>query len=704
MLSALVLLLAWLLGPAVARGQADTTYRIVSSRYHLELLPADRAVRGVDTIGLRLHRSAGERVALRMFPLYRVTGVSVNGRSAEFDVAGDRLSFALGGRRDSATVVVEYAGRFTVGSEFAMIGPERAVFHEEGAMPTGPYDLSLVRGSITVPRGWSAVAAGSLVDRRESNDSVTFVWEERERLSNVGWICAGSYERTDESTQERTGPLLVSTYLDTTDSARAGEIRAQVRDILRFYSSWFTPYRFSKLAVVEVDNLVAGRNVLAIASPSMILVKRVAFETKDVFNQVASVLPHEVAHQWWPMTVFIEDEDAAFLSEGMCEYSALVYAESSGKMTGRDSLSHHPLLRLLLARVAKGEDQPLRMKADLRSLPTHYLKASYVHNMVRELLGDSLFHLLYAAYSSRFALRTASLGDYQALAESLAGRPLGWFFRQWVTGKGIPRMKIYNVKCAADSAGRGWRTRGRVRLVGYEKFTAGVRVGTEGEEGARSSVAVWLGDDPAGGPYRNDVPFEIRTEARPARVVLDPGGEILKLQRIPVKISQLRDQADGLMVVGTGPGRESLARRAQKDSASMSLNGWSVAIRADSSITLADLQREYVFLYGAAGENSVARDLAGKFPYRPDGDSVTIGAETLRDSTMSLVQAVENPYQSSGVLTWVAPLGPSASGDLLPYDDSWVLLRGNDVVARGVWEVTDDDLVVTLPADGGPKK
>jgi hypothetical protein len=697
------LLLAAVLGagfllPAQGRAQADTTYRIVSSRYRLELLPADRAVRGVDTLELRLHPSAGERVALRMFPLYRVTGVTVNGRAATFDVNGDRLSVGPL-PRDSATVVVEYAARLTVGSEFAMIDGNRAVFHEEGAMPTGPYDLHFVRGSLTVPRGWEAVAAGSLVDRRESNDSVTFVWEERERLSNVGWICAGVYERSED----RTGPVLVSTYLDTTDTASAGAIRAQVREIVRFYSGWFTPYRFSKLAIVEVDNLVAGRNVLAIASPSMILVKRVAFETKDVFNQVATVLPHEVAHQWWPMTVFIEDEDAAFLSEGMCEYSSLMYAESSGKMTGRDSLGHHPLLRLLLARVAKGEDQPLRMKADLRALPTHYLKASYVHNMVRQMLGDSLFRALYATYASRYALRTATLGDYQALAESLAGRPLDWFFRQWVTGKGIPRMKIYNVKSAPDSALGGWRTRGRVRLVGYEKFTTGIRVGTEGID-AQASVPVWLGDDPAGAGYRNDVPFEIRTRAHPARVVLDPGGEVLKVQKIPVKLSQLRDQADGLMVVGTNGASAALERLARKDSASMTLNGWSIAIRADTAVTLADLQREYVFLYGTTRDNRVAADLAGKFPYRADGDSVRIDGETLRDSALALVQAVENPYQSSGVLTWVAPLGASANPDLLPYDDSWVLLRGGDLVAHGVWEVTDEDLVVTLPAQGVPKK
>ena len=82
----------------------------------------------------------------------------------------------------------------------------------------------------------------------------------------------------------------------------------------------FTPYRFPKIAVVEVDNAVAGRNVLAIASPSMILMKRMAFTTKDVFNQVASVLPHEVAHQWWPMTVSNNETWYGWMDEGFNQY------------------------------------------------------------------------------------------------------------------------------------------------------------------------------------------------------------------------------------------------------------------------------------------------------------------------------------------------------------------------------------------------
>jgi hypothetical protein len=688
----LLALAALAAAPVLLWAQTDTTYRIVSSRYRLELLPSDKAIRCTDTLGIRLGAGADGSVSFRFFPLYRITGVTVGGRAAPFALERDRLSVRDVPREGTAEIVVEYAGRIPVPTEFAQIGEDRAVFHEEGVVPTGLYDLTYVRGAITVPRGWDALAVGTLAAKAEGTDSVTFVWESAAPLPNLGWICAGVYVRETA----RDGGLDISTFLSPEDSAAAPAILSRVRDVLGFYGGRFSPYRFPKLAIVEVDNSVAGKNVLAIAAPSFIMVKKFAFETKDVFNQVQSILPHEIAHQWWPATVYVNDEDVALLSEGMCEYSALLYAEASGNMSSRDSLGHHPLLRLLLARVAKGEDQPLRQKADLRALPTHYLKASYVHNMLRAMLGDSLFGRLYAEYAARFALTRATMEDFEGIAERLGGRPLGWFFRQWVTGKGIPRLKIYNVKTAQAAAGAGWLTRGRVRMIGYEKYTALVRVGVETPRGP-AGVAVWIGADSAGG-YRNDVPFEIRSEGRPTRAILDPDGGLLKIQKIAAKLGELRDRGDGVMIIGTAGGHAAaLARLARRDSAAMEASGWSITMKADTASTLADLQREHVFLYGTTRENSVAGDLSGKFPMTCGGDSVVAGGETLRDSSLAIIQAVENPYLASGTLVWVAPLTPAASPELLPYDASWVLVRGNEQIAQGVWDVRDDDLVVTLP-------
>ncbi|HZY10522.1 MAG TPA: M1 family aminopeptidase, partial [Bacteroidota bacterium] len=535
---------------------------------------------------------------------------------------------------------------------------------------------------------------GRLVSEEIQNDSIRYVWEFDKPISGIGWICAGKFWR--QSIMMKDIPL--SVHLFNEDSSHGPKVLSQAKEILEFFSHRFTPYRFPKFSIVEVDDWLAGKNVLALATQSFILVKKLAFITDDRFNKVEMILPHEIAHQWWPMTVFIQDEDAAFLAEGMCEYSALLYNESRGTMTIRDSLNHHPLLRPLIMRTLKSVDFPLQKKADIRSFPTQYLKASYVHNMLRRIVGDSVFNEIYKEYAYRFTERRVQLNDFQTLAEELSVKKLKWFFDQWITSKGLPRLKIYNVK--TNPVGNRWVTQGRVRMVGYEKYSTFIEVGAEINTGI-VKTDVWLGTDSLGN-YRNDVPFEIVSGSKPGRVMLDPNGDVLKIRKLPVKFSDLRDPSDGIMIIGTMNNHIELLQRARRDSSEMDMAGWSIRMKDDSAITLADLQQERVFVYGKASENLVAADLQEKFPISFRSDSVLIPqglslkGEVIFDSTLTLMQAIENPFIPQGLLYWIAPLSNRAESDLLPFDHSWVLVRGKDEIASGVWEMRDEDVVVEI--------
>jgi len=565
---------------------------------------------------------------------------------------------------------------------------DRAVLREEEILPSGPRILRYVRMSIVVPRSWEVVTAGRLLSRDSLRDSTTYVWESKEPLPMIGWICAGNYpvvQQTGDSSP-------ISVHLFQEDSASAPKVLSLARQVLTFYGQKFLPYRFPKLSIVEVEDWVAGRNVLAIAVPSMIMVKKLAFTTDDKFNRFEAILPHEIAHQWWPMTVFLKDEDAAFLAEGLCEYCALLYNESVGTLSARDSLSHHPLLRSLIMRVQQGQDLPMHQKADLRSLPTHYLKGSYTHNMLRRMIGDSLFFELLHQLTVRFSGTRIGLDEFQRLAEELSRMKLGWFFDQWVRQRGLPQLKLYNVKAVAQ--GQKWITRGRVRMVGYAKYTSLVNVGVQTPT-TMKKTSVWIGADSAG-TYHNDMPFELMTDEKPLRAILDPGGDVLKIQKLPPKFTDLHDPSNGVMIVGTLKDMDYLLTLAKKDSAAMERAWWSITIKYDSSITLADLQGERVFLYGKASQNRVVADLETKFPLGFHGDSVSVKGESIYDSTLTLMQCIDNPYIAQGILCWVAPFTTAAQPELLPIDHSWAILRGKDEIASGNWDVKDEDLEVQI--------
>lgn len=673
--------------PFLFTRSADPGFEILSHRASLVVSPRGGSLSCVDTMSIRLLATRKDEIDLTLLRFYEVSGVRIDGKRADFIRGQDLLRLTDLPSDTVMSLVVSYSGILTFVSEFTKLDADRAILREEEVLPGGPRAYRFVRISVTVPEDWDVYTAGGVVARLPGPGSLTVVSEEAEPLGSIGWICAGHFWTASDST----GGFPVSVHMDRDDTARARRVIRLAKDVLEFYGRKFSPYRFRKLDIIEVADWVAGRNVMAIAPPSLVMVKRLAFETTDAFNQAEAVLPHEIAHQWWPSTVFIRD-DHAFLTEGMCEYSSYLYHESSGRYSVRDSFANHPLLRPLLIQVARGTDVPLMDAADLRSMPTQYLKASYVHHMLRRVMGDGAFLRLYRDFASEFALKEAGINDFQRLAERISGKALSWFFDEWVRRKGAPRLKLYNVKSLA-SAGT-WTVRGRVRIVGYEHYTTPVAIGVRTAEGLRN-VTVALGDDSAG-VYHNDMPFEVVTPIRPLRVILDPEGDLLKLQKLAVRFADLRAPSDGVMIVGTMDHSGSLLERARRDSALMAAIGWGFLIKTDREATLHDLQNDRVFLYGRPSESLVVADEQKRFPYGFRGDTLLVGGESLTDSSLALLQIIDNPFQPGGFICWVAPGSEHARSELLPYDCSWVLLRAKEVVSSGTWEVKDEDLVVEL--------
>ncbi len=686
-LSAGVALVFAFSGPC-AWGQptADSSYEITGHHFSLHIFPSQTGITCTDTITIHRLNTLRDSLTLRFPPFYDVESFSLNGKERTFE-GGEGVWTIKNPPRDSILECrIAYSGVLDFHSEFTRLTTDRAVLREEEFLPSsfGPKRISSLRMTITVPADWSVFAPGDMVFRSTAGDSLTEVFSLDAPVPMIGWICAGKY------TEMNNLPVSVAFYREDSSSARP--LADEAKRVLDFYGARFSPYRFSRLTLVEVDDWVAGRNVLAIAVPSMILVKKIALTAESKFDRAEAILPHEIAHQWWPMTVFIRDEDAALLSEGMCEYSSLLFSESSGKLSARDSLQHHPLLRPLLLRIENRKDLPLRQKADLRSIPTHYLKASFVHNMLRKVIGDSAFFLLYHRWAARYALRRVTQDDFQRLAEEISRKRLGWFFDQWTTNRGVPRLKIYRVK--SDSVPGGWRTEGRVRILGYEQYTTPVDVAVEClDDTARQSV--WLGADSTGA-YHNDAGFDVRSRSKPLRATVDPQGDLLKIQKLPVKLSDLRDPSDGVMIVGTKHDKGPVLELARRDSSEMDRASWSLALKPDTASSLADLQQDHVILYGTARENSVVAQLEGKFPYHLVRDSIKIGRESVFDSSLALVQCIENPFNSRGLMVWIAPLSPAARPELLPYESSWCVVKGKEVISSGTWVVRDEDLSVKV--------
>lgn len=678
----------WILASnTFSEGQQKRPYVVISHRAFIKLYPTENRIVINDSLKIRTTDKTGDEVLLTLNPGMVVSDVAVHDKTLKFEQNREFLKIYFS-EKEEFELIINYSGNISNKSEYSKFSESSAILHESEILPLGTKSYEFTRFSVQAPSKWQVIAIGELVNRSDQNDSAITIYENREKVQTLGWICAGEYSTNTRTTDG----ITLSTNLFREDSFYSQEILNRLQQTLKIYSEKFSEYRFKKLSIVEVDDWVAGKTVLAVAYPSVILIKKRAFQRDDIVNNVITILPHEVAHQWWPLTVFIEDEDAALLSEGLCEYSSVLFSEWSGLAQARDSLKSHPLLRSLIIHASNKTDFPLKQKADLRSLPTHYLKGAYVHNMLRFLVRDTVYKNLLTEFTKEYALKVTNSAEFQQLAEKMSHKKLGWFFKQWTEEIGIPQLKMYGVKSVV--VGDEWITQGRVRLVGYgKKFTTPVDVGVETEKGLVKQM-LWLGFD-TNNVYRNEASFKITTASKPYRALVDADGQILKFQKMPPKLSDLREPSDGVMIVGTLRNSKALFNFARRDSVEMDKAGWWIRIIADTTATLGDLQNDRVFLYGKADENGIVGDVSQKFPFKVVGDSVIIDEATYSDN-LTLVQIIDNPYRNQGLMCWVAPLSEHADPHLMPYDASYVVIDGKEIVEKGTWEIKDENLEVKI--------
>jgi aminopeptidase N len=167
----------------------------------------------------------------------------------------------------------------------------------------------------------------------------------------------------------------------------------------------------------------------------------------DLWGSQRLFRAHEVAHQWWGTDVGYETYHDQWLSEGLAEYSALLYVQAT---EGNDRF-----LKMLrdyrdeifsadkLGPVALGVRNSTNDLPDGYDLAV-YKKGAYVMHMLRNLfldlgdLGDQRFFDLLREYYRTYRDADATTHDFEVLAEKYAGADLGWFFDQWVYGTELP--------------------------------------------------------------------------------------------------------------------------------------------------------------------------------------------------------------------------------------------------------------------------
>jgi len=239
-------------------------------------------------------------------------------------------------------------------------------------------------------------------------------------------------------------PMVVySQPRDTTATRKSFTLLPRMVEML---SERFIPYPFGRVGYV---NTPQG----SMEHQTMISFAASIAQRGDTVNSTAA---HELAHQWFGDLVSPQDFRNAWLNESFATFCESLWAEELGGFAGYLK-SQEATRSSYIGQITSTEgilplyDFP-REQPSSNYPATIYYKGAVVVGMLRYALGDSVFFGGLRRYLERYAYKDATTDSLRSVLEETSGRSLGWFFDQWVIGKGWP---ILNVGIARESQGDG---------------------------------------------------------------------------------------------------------------------------------------------------------------------------------------------------------------------------------------------------------
>ncbi|HET9727342.1 MAG TPA: M1 family aminopeptidase, partial [Gemmatimonadales bacterium] len=306
----------------------------------------------------------------------------------------------------------------------------------------GPADKATWELSATVPARLTVVSNGRLVsDRPALGGQHTVTWRQDKPASTyLVSLAAAPFARITD----RWRGIPVEYYVYREDSALARPLFGVTPDMMETYSRLTgVPFPWNKYAQVTVADFIGGmENVSATTLVDWLPGPR-DYRDRPWYRQ--SLIPHELAHQWFGDLVTAQDWGNYWLNEGMAEFMPGQYwGAKQGPHAEQDYYQAEYQQYL-------GIDARRRMPLATYSSNNVYPKGALVLQMLKTELGPERFWASMHRYLTRHAYGTATSDDLRQAVLDATGQNLGWFWSQWIYSAGYPE---FSVTAVYDSAAR----------------------------------------------------------------------------------------------------------------------------------------------------------------------------------------------------------------------------------------------------------
>jgi aminopeptidase N len=311
-------------------------------------------------------------------------------------------------------------------------------------LPTwaGPADKITWELAATVPARLTVVSNGRMVsDRPAPGGQHTVTWRQEQPASTyLISLAVAPFARV----RDRWRGIPVDYYVYREDSTLGRPLFGATPDMMEVYSRLTgVPFPWPKYAQVTVADFIGGmENVSATTLVDWLPAPR-NYRDRPWYRQ--SLIPHELAHQWFGDLVTAESWGNYWLNEGMAEFMPGQYwGTRLGPLAEQDYYLAEYQQYLAI-------DRRRRMPLATYSSNNVYPKGALVLAMLKAQLGPEGFWASIRRYLTSHAYGTATSDDLRQAVLDATGQSLGWFWSQWIYAAGHPE---FVVSAAWDSTAR----------------------------------------------------------------------------------------------------------------------------------------------------------------------------------------------------------------------------------------------------------
>lgn len=665
---------------------------VVTDAMQVAARPADGVVDFVLSGALRVTRSAP---VVREIPIggdATFFGINGTGEGTGRQVGVKRYRATL--PPGQATLIVSYEGVVDFGlsdkkEEYTrgfretagILGPE-GVYLAGSSFWYPAFNRDLIEFTLDVqqPQGWHVVSQGNGTSRDERGRAR---WDSGGEMDEI-YLVGGPLQVS----RDTAGLVETLVYLHERDEALAGKYLAATSQYLEMYRQLIGPYPYRKFALVE-NFWETGYGM-----PTFTLLGREIIRFPFIIN---SSYPHEILHNWWGNSVFVDYESGNWC-EGLTAYLADHLIQ---EQRGAGDEYRRSTLQKYRDYVKEGRDFPLTAFRSRESASTEavgYGKALMAFHMLRLSVGDDTFRKVIARFYRDFKGKRASFTDFQKTIEEVSGRDFSRFFRDWIGRPGAPVLAVSVTAVRRDPAdGVAGRVivEGVIRQTqGAEPFSIDVPVVVQTSKGVVRQVVRLESAEQR---------FSIATPDAPLMVHVDPRFDVFRKldpRETPPSIGQIFGEPRVLAVLPSAASSAEL--QAWRDL----FKGWqsdshAIEVTLDSEVSV--LPRDRAVWIAGRANRWAARVFTSGGGMTLGESAIEVDGEKMAFAGHTLVLTSRHPQNVEKAIGYLA-VDPVAAfpglGRKLPHYGKYSYLgfEGDEPVnvLKGQWQESDSPLRVDL--------